>query len=54
VGDDGVSRQRRQHRPDQTPYLTCVLIALNVFVFVFLQGLGTNDRFTYAFSVVHA
>ena len=28
------------------------LIALNVLVFAFLQGMGTNDRFTYAFSTV--
>lgn len=28
------------------------LIAINVLVFVFLQGLGSNDRFTYAFSTV--
>lgn len=30
------------------------LILVNIFVFVFLQGLGTNDRFTYAFSTVPA
>jgi len=35
-----------------TPYVTYALIAVNVFVFVFLQGLGTNERFTYAFSTV--
>jgi len=35
-----------------TPYVTYALIALNVVVFVFLQGLGTNERFTYAFSTV--
>jgi membrane associated rhomboid family serine protease len=35
-----------------TPYVTWALIALNVIVFVFLQGLGTNERFTYAFSTV--
>ena len=29
-------------------------IAANVLVFVFLQGLGENDRFTYAFSAVPA
>ena len=32
--------------------MTYVLIALNVLVFVFLQGMGTNERFTYAFSTV--
>jgi membrane associated rhomboid family serine protease len=35
-----------------TPYVTYALIALNVLVFVFLQGVGTNERFTYAFSTV--
>lgn len=28
------------------------LILINVLVFVFLQGLGNNDRFTYAWSAV--
>jgi membrane associated rhomboid family serine protease len=45
VGDDNTGRTR-------TPYLTYLLIALNVLVFVFLQGMGTNEQFTYAFSVV--
>lgn len=45
VGDDNSRRVR-------TPYVTFALIALNVLVFVFLQGLGTNERFTYAFSTV--
>src|SRR5512138_2384291 len=37
-----------------TPIVNYVLIAVNVLVFVFLQGLGSNDRFTYAFSTVPA
>jgi membrane associated rhomboid family serine protease len=45
IGDDNRGRVR-------TPYITFALIALNVLVFVFLQGLGTNERFTYAFSTV--
>ena len=45
VSDDNTGRTR-------TPYVTYVLIALNVLVFVFLQGMGTNEQFTYAFSVV--
>jgi membrane associated rhomboid family serine protease len=45
IGDDNADRVR-------TPYVTYLFIVLNVLVFVFLQGLGTNDRFTYAFSVV--
>ena len=35
-----------------TPFVNYALIALNVFVFVVLQGLGTNDGFTYSFSTV--
>jgi membrane associated rhomboid family serine protease len=35
-----------------TPIVNYVLIAINVLVFVFLQQLGTNERFTYAFSTV--
>ena len=45
IGDDNTGRLR-------TPYVTYALIALNVLVFVFLQGLGTNERFTYAFATV--
>jgi membrane associated rhomboid family serine protease len=37
-----------------TPVVNYVLIALNILVFVFLQGLGTNEKFTYAFSTVPA
>lgn len=35
-----------------TPIVNYILIALNILVFVFLQQLGTNDKFTYAFSTV--
>lgn len=35
-----------------TPVVNYVLIAINILVFVFLQGLGTNERFTYAYSTV--
>jgi membrane associated rhomboid family serine protease len=45
VSDDNTGRSR-------TPYVTYALLALNVFVFVVLQGLGTNERFTYAFSTI--
>ena len=45
ISDDNTGRLR-------TPYVTYLLIALNVLVFVFLQGLGTNERFTFAFSTV--
>jgi membrane associated rhomboid family serine protease len=45
IGDDNTGRVR-------TPLVTYALIALNVLVFVFLQGMGNNERFTYAFSTV--
>ena len=45
ISDDNTGRVR-------TPYVTYALIALNVLVFVFLQGMGTNEQFTYAFSTV--
>jgi membrane associated rhomboid family serine protease len=37
-----------------TPIVNYVLIAANLLVFIFLQGLGSNERFTYAFSTVPA
>jgi membrane associated rhomboid family serine protease len=45
IGDDNDGRHL-------TPFVTYVLIAINVFVFVFLQLPSANDAFTYAFSVV--
>ncbi len=45
IGDDNTGRTR-------TPYFTYLLIAANVLVFVLLQGLGANERFTYSFSTV--
>lgn len=45
IADDNTGRRT-------TPYLNYLLIATNVFVFVFLQGMGANERFTYAFSTV--
>ena len=35
-----------------TPFVNYALIAANILVFVFLQQLGTNQQFTYAFSTV--
>jgi membrane associated rhomboid family serine protease len=35
-----------------TPYVNYILIVANVFVFFFLQGFGSNEAFTYAFSLV--
>jgi membrane associated rhomboid family serine protease len=37
-----------------TPYVNYIFIAINIFVFIFLQGMGTNYVFTYAFSTVPA
>ena len=34
------------------PLINVTLIVLNVFVFVFLQGMGENDDFTLAYSTV--
>lgn len=45
IGDDNSDRTI-------TPLLNYALIAINVLVFVFLQGMGTNEKFTYAYSVV--
>lgn len=45
IGDDNSGRTI-------TPLLNYVLIAINVLVFVFLQGMGTNEKFTYAYSTV--
>ncbi|MBP7146849.1 MAG: rhomboid family intramembrane serine protease [Acidobacteria bacterium] len=45
IGDDNSDRTI-------TPVVNYVLIAINVLVFVFLQGFGSNSRFTYAFSTV--
>jgi membrane associated rhomboid family serine protease len=35
-----------------TPIVNYILIAVNVLVFVLFQGLGSNDKFTYAWSTV--
>lgn len=47
IGDDNSDRTI-------IPVINYVLIILNVFVFVFLQGMGSNEKFTYAFSAVPA
>lgn len=47
IGDD--NRDRRL-----VPFINYLLVAANVLVFVFLQGLGTNEKFTYAYSAVPA
>ena len=45
--DDNTDRQT-------TPIVNYAIIALNIFVFVVLQGLGNNYEFTYSFSTVPA
>ncbi len=47
IGDENSDRT-------STPIVNYVLIALNILVFVFLQGLGSNEKFTYAYSTVPA
>jgi membrane associated rhomboid family serine protease len=37
-----------------SPIVNGLLIGVNVFVFVFLQALGTNERVTYAYATVPA
>ena len=47
IGDENSDRRT-------TPIVNYVLIGINLLVFVFLQGLGGNERFTYAYSAVPA
>ncbi len=47
IGDDNRDR-------GTTPVVNYVIILINILVFVFLQGLGSNEKFTYAFSTVPA
>jgi membrane associated rhomboid family serine protease len=47
IGDDNTG-----HR--LTPFINYLLIAINALVFIFLQGAGSNEQFTYAFSTVPA
>ena len=35
-----------------TPFVNYIFIGINILVFVLLQGLGGNDSFSYAFSLV--
>lgn len=45
IGDDNSDLLR-------FPYVTYLLIAANVVVYILFQGAGYNDAFTYAFSLV--
>ena len=45
IGDDNSDRTI-------TPYVNYIFIAVNILVFVLLQQIGSNDEFSYAFSLV--
>jgi len=45
IGDDNTGRVI-------TPFVNYALLAANVLIFVLFQGLGGNEKFTYAFSTV--
>ena len=45
IGDDNSDRTI-------TPYVNYIFIGLNILVFALLQGLGSNEAFSYAFSLV--
>lgn len=45
IGDDNSDRTI-------TPFVNYAFIGINILVFVLLQGLGGNDSFSYAFSLV--
>ncbi len=47
IGDDNSDRHL-------SPIVNYILIAANILVFIFLQGMGSNLEFTYAFSTVPA
>ena len=47
IGDDDSDRRF-------APMINYLLIAVNILVFIFLQGMGGNEKFTYAFSTVPA
>ena len=47
IGDDNSDRRIK-------PSINYLFIAANIFVFVFFQGMGTNEKFTYSFSTVPA
>ncbi len=35
-----------------TPIVNYLFIGVNILVFVLLQGIGSNDSFSYAYSLV--
>lgn len=47
IGDDNSDRHL-------TPFVNYLFIAINILVFIFLQGMGNDLSFTYAYSTVPA
>lgn len=47
IGDDDSDRRI-------TPIVNYILIAINILVFIFFQGMGSNEHFTYAYATVPA
>lgn len=47
IGDDNSDRTR-------TPFVTYLLIALNIFVFIYFQRMGQDVDFTFSYSTVPA
>ncbi len=45
IGDDNSDRIR-------TPFVNYFFVGINILVFLLLQQIGTNDSFTYAYSLV--
>jgi len=45
IGDDNSDRTT-------IPFVNYLFVGINILVFVLLQGLGSNDAFSYAFSLV--
>jgi hypothetical protein len=45
IGDDNTGRHL-------TPFVNWAIVGVNVLVFLLLQQLGSNEPFTYAFSLV--
>jgi membrane associated rhomboid family serine protease len=47
IGDDNRDR-------GTTPYINYFFIAINIFIFIYFQGMGHDWRFTYAYATVPA
>ena len=45
IGDDNSDRIR-------TPFVNYIFVGVNILVFLLLQQIGSNEQFTYAFSLV--